>query len=124
LILADTAIWVDHLHRGGDARMVALLEANLILMHAHVVGEIALGNLRNRAGILDGLRALPQAEIAKEDEVLGLIERHGLFGTGIGLVDAHLLASTLLTPDARLWTRDRRLRDVAERLGIGGEPAD
>jgi hypothetical protein len=124
LILADTAIWVDHLHRGGDARMVALLDANLVLMHPHVVGEIALGSLRNRAEILRGLGEMPQAEIAREAEVLALIERHRWFGTGIGLVDAHLLASTLLTRDARLWTRDRRLHDAAERLGVAGAPAE
>lgn len=122
MILADTAIWVDHLHRG-DARMTALLDANLILIHPHVIGEIALGSLRNRATILRSLTALPQAEMAKADEMLGLIERHGLFCKGIGLVDAHLLASALLTPDTRLWTRDRRLHEAAERLGIAGEPA-
>jgi predicted nucleic acid-binding protein len=121
LILADTAIWVDHLHRG-DARMTALLDANLILMHPHVVGEIALGSLRNRAEILRGLAEMPRAEMAKEEEVLGLIERHRWFGAGIGLVDAHLLASTLLTRDARLWTRDRRLHAAAERLGVAGAP--
>ena len=121
MILADTSVWVDHLH-GGDARMAALLEAEEIVMHPYVLGEVALGSLRNRAAILGDLRALPGAAVAGDEEVLALIERHRLFGTGIGLVDAHLLASTLLTPETRLWTRDRRLREAAERLGIGGTP--
>ena len=121
MILADTALWVDHLHRGDD-RMQALLEAGEIVMHPHVLGEIALGSLRNRAAVLRDLAAMPRVTMAAEDEVLDLIERHRLFGAGIGLVDAHLLASALLTPDAGLWTRDRRLREAAERLGVAGEP--
>ena len=122
MILADTAIWVDHLNRG-DARMAALLEADEIVLHPHVLGEIALGSLRNRAEILGDLAAMPFVMVAEEDEVLALIEQRRLFGTGIGLVDAHLLASTLLTPETKLWTRDRRLREAAERLGVAGEPA-
>ncbi|MEA3045116.1 MAG: hypothetical protein QOH47_2954 [Sphingomonadales bacterium] len=122
MILADTAIWVDHLHRGGDPQMVAALDAGEILLHPHVIGEIALGNLHERAAILRDLAALPPAVVAGDAEVLALIERHRLFGTGIGYVDAHLLASALLTPEATLWTRDRRLREAAERLGVAGEP--
>ena len=122
MILADTAIWVDHLNRG-DARMAALLEADEIVLHPHVLGEIALGSLRNRAEILGDLAAMPFVMVAEEDEVLALVEQRRLFGSGIGLVDAHLLASTLLTPETKLWTRDRRLREAAERLGVAGEPA-
>ena len=117
MILADTSIWVDHLSRGDD-RLAALLDARDILIHPHVIGEIALGNLRDRAGIMLRLGRLPCAARVQDEEVPAFIERHALFGSGIGLVDAHLLASTLLTPEARLWTRDRRLREAAERLGI------
>lgn len=123
MILADTAIWIDHLHRGGDERMVALLQAGEVVIHPHVLGEIALGSLRNRAGILRDLRALPQVMMAEEEEVFGLIERHRLFGTGIGYVDAHLLASALLTSETRLWTRDRRLHEAAARLGVAAKAA-
>lgn len=118
MILADTSIWVDHLRRGGDARMTALLEAGQVVMHPYVLGELALGSLKNRAAILRDLDAMPRAGIAGMDEVLGFIERHRLFGTGVGLVDAHLLASTLLTPETRLWTRDRRLHAAAAQLGV------
>lgn len=122
MILADTAIWVDHLHRSPDSRLIALLEADEVVMHPHVIGEIALGDLRNRAAILRDLRTLPPINAARDSEVLALIERRRLHGAGIGYVDAHLLASTLLAPQTRLWTRDRRLRDAAERLGIGWAP--
>lgn len=118
MILADTAIWVDHLHHGDDL-MANLLDSGGIVIHPHVIGEVALGSLRNRAVILDGLQKLPRVMMADEEEVIGLIERGALFGAGIGYVDAHLLAAALLTPDARLWTRDRRLREASERLGVG-----
>lgn len=123
MILADTAIWVDHLHRGGDRQMVSLLEQGEIVMHPHVLGEIALGSLHNRIAILHDLRALPRVRMADEEEVFGFIGRQRLFGTGIGYVDAHLLAATLLTPETTLWTRDRRLKEAAERLGVAAGTA-
>lgn len=55
--------------------------------------------------------------VAREDELDTAIETHGWYGSGLGYVDAGLLASTMLTPGARLWTRDRRLRRVAEAAG-------
>lgn len=97
--------------------MAALLDAGEVVMHPYVIGEIALGSLRNRAAILHDLRRLPRAAVADEEEVLAFIERHRLFSAGVGYVDVHLVASALLSPDTRLWTRDRRLRAAAERLG-------
>jgi len=117
VILADTSIWVDHL-RDGDATMTAHLNAGLIVVHPFVVGELAMGNLPGRAGLLATLRKMPTVLKARDDEVLDLIEREKLFGRGLGFVDTHLLASTLLTDDAKLWTRDRRLHAAAERLGV------
>jgi predicted nucleic acid-binding protein len=117
VILVDTAVWIDHL-RHGDPVLGSLLERGEILAHPWVIGELALGHLRNRAEILRLLGDLPTATIATTVEVLAFIERHELFGVGIGYVDAHLLAATKLTDDARLWTRDRRLGAASERLGV------
>ncbi len=64
--------------------------------------------------MLDLLGGLPQATVAGNDEVLFCIERHTLMGRGIGYVDAHLLAATRLTDTAQLWTRDKRLRVIAQ----------
>lgn len=116
MILVDTSVWVDHL-RVGDAALADLLQAGRVLAHPFVAGELALGVLRQRATILSSLRALPQATMATDDEVLGFIEANELAGGGIGYVDAHLLAATRLAA-ASLWTRDRRLSRVAERLGL------
>jgi predicted nucleic acid-binding protein len=117
VILVDTSVWIEHL-RSGDSRLMELLEGRQVLAHPFVVGELALGNIKRRAMILDALGDLPRASVASDDEVLGLIEGRSLFGLGIGYVDVHLLASALLSDDASLWTRDRRLNDVAQRLGV------
>jgi predicted nucleic acid-binding protein len=49
---------------------------------------------------------------------MALIEERGLFSRGIGYVDTHLLASCLIAGNCKLLTRDRRLREAAEQLGI------
>lgn len=117
MILVDTALWIDHL-RDGDPHLARLLDESVVLAHPWVIGELALGNLRGRTEILRLLDDLPQSSVATSAEVRELVERHELFGIGIGYVDAQLLAATMLTGDAALWTRDRRLQAPAERLGV------
>ncbi len=117
MILVDTSVWIDHL-RTGDAGLAALLNGSLVLMHPFVLGELACGNLHNRDEVLGLLRNLPRVTVATDDEVLFFIERHRLMGRGIGYVDAHLLAAVALAASARLWTRDKRLRRVAEELSL------
>lgn len=123
MILVDTAVWIDHL-RKGDPLLAWLLERQEVLAHPWVSGELSLGHLRDRAELLRLLGQLPQATFATPAELLGFIERHELFGLGIGYVDAQLLASTKLTADAELWTRDRRLRAAAERLKVAWSSVD
>ena len=117
MILADTSVWVDHF-RFGDPRLSNELNRGMILMHSFVAGELALGSLTQRERILEKIDSLPMAQVARVDEVRLLIERRSLFSRGIGYIDAHLLASVLLTPHTQLWTRDKRLRTVAESLGL------
>lgn len=116
MILVDTSIWVDHL-RAGHAALERLLERSAVLGHPWVTGEIALGRLARRTEVLTLLAMLPPAVVATTEEIATLIESRGLAGLGIGYVDAGLLAAALLTPETRLWTADRRLAAVAERLG-------
>lgn len=115
--LIDTSVWVDHI-RAAEPEVVATLRARRALMHPFVLGEIALGNLAERERTLTRLAALRRPALADDGMVFELIDRERLYGSGVGYVDAHLLASTLLTPQARLWTRDRRLAAAAERLGV------
>ncbi len=121
MILADTTIWVDHFRAPND-RLKALLDHEQIVMHPFVVAELALGSLKRRALQLDALDDLPAVQIARLDEVRGMIEAHSLYSRGIGLIDAHLIASCLLEPAVQLWTRDKQLASVAEELGVGAKP--
>ncbi len=117
MILVDTSVWVGHL-RARDGTLVQLLHAEQVLIHPFMIGEIALGNLPQRDLILHTLRLMPQSVVASHRELLHFIDRHELFGLGIGYVDAHLLAAVRLTPGATLWTRDKRLSGAADRLGL------
>ncbi len=120
MVLVDTSVWVDHL-RNNEPQLAGLLTKNSVLNHPFVRGELALGHLRQREVILTALDNLPQAPVAFTEEVNLFIETHSLFGLGIGLIDAHLLASTQLSGNTRLWTRDKRLLAVAMRLNLAVE---
>lgn len=117
MILVDTGIWIDHLRRA-DADLVTALNANNVACHPFVIGELALGSIRNRPAFLASIRRLPPAPVATDDEVSAMIERRSLWGLGIGYVDAHLLASVSLQAGLKLWTRDARLKATAETLGL------
>ena len=122
MILADTSIWIDHL-RSGSPALATRLDRGGIAGHAFASGDLACGRLKQRAVVIDLLQTLPQAIVVPDATVLATIEEHHLMGRGIGYVDAHLLASTLLSPGMALWTRDRRLSDAAGALGCGvGDP--
>jgi predicted nucleic acid-binding protein len=90
----------------------------MILLHPFVIGELALGHLCLRRIVLKALLDLPQATVATDEEALHFIDSNGLFGRGIGYVDAHLLAAIRLTPGSSLWTNDKRLQAVAADLGL------
>jgi predicted nucleic acid-binding protein len=117
MILADTSIWIDYL-RGRDPKMERLLGSGQIVMHPFIVAEIALGSLHNRRKRLEDMDALLEVRVAQLHEVRHMIEAHALYSKGIGLTDAHLVASCLMTPGTQLWTRDGDLKRVAKTLGI------
>lgn len=117
MILVDSSVWIDHF-RHDDPGLSALLHKRQVLTHPFVIGELALGSLRQRDVVLDALRGLPSAQVATDKEVQAFVDQHKLFGIGLGYVDAHLLAGTLLSVGAKLWTRDKRLRNAALRLGL------
>lgn len=117
MILVDASVWIDHF-RSEEPVLSALLIGRRVLGHPFVLGEVALGRLPDRDRYLQTLHDLPQAEVANNDEVMRLIELQPLFGRGIGYVDAHLLAAVRLTLETTLWTRDQRLRKVADEMGL------
>ena len=121
-VLADTSVWVDHFRRRNEA-LTALLELDLVVVHPLIVGEIACGTPPQRAHTLADLQELRRVQQADIGEVLAFIERENLSGSGCGVVDMLLLASTLMTPAAALWTLDRRLNALAARFGVAHQPA-
>jgi hypothetical protein len=116
MILVDTSVWIAHFRKGGS-KLGELLNEALVLVHAFVVGELACGNLKNRARILSHLEALPSAVSATHEEVMRLIEDRKLWGLGIGWIDVHLLASALLS-NCQFWTLDGRLVRAAGAAGV------
>ena len=121
MILAETSVWVDHL-RAGDKVLAALLDTGMVLAHPFVIGELALGNLRQRETVLNALADLPQASVATDAEVRRFIERHALSGRGIGYIDAHLLATTQLTAGAEVSADERQPAALRGRSIGRGEP--
>jgi predicted nucleic acid-binding protein len=117
MILVDSSVWIDHF-RNGNSKLEALLLHMGVACHPFIVGELALGTMRNRAMILDALNNLPHVKYAHDDEVMQFIEQHKLYGQGIGYVDAHLLVAVAITPGALFWTMDRRLSNVAGKLKL------
>jgi predicted nucleic acid-binding protein len=117
LILADTSVWIDHF-RSNNQELRKLLSGGQIVIHPFIIAELALGALKERARTLALLDLLPQVRVAQLSEVRAMIEGRRLHGLGIGLIDAHLIASVFLNPSTLLWTRDKQLRKLAETLGI------
>jgi len=116
MILVDTSVWIAHFRKAGS-RLGELLSEGLVMVHPFVLGELACGNLKNRVRILSDLEALPYAVSAAHEEVMRLIEARKLWGLGIGWIDAHLLASALLS-DCRFWALDGRLLRAAAAAGV------
>ena len=116
-VLIDTFVWIDHF-RHNNAALVDLLLADSALTHPMVILEIACGTLKSRVHTLSTLDLLQTSNQASLGETMGFIEREKLYGLGCGLVDMILLASTLMTPGAKLWTLDKRLAGLAQRFNL------
>jgi predicted nucleic acid-binding protein len=117
VILADTSIWIDYL-RGRKPAMQPLLGRGQIAMHPYVIAEIALGSLQHCQRTFALMESLWQVRVASLAEVRSMVEAHKLYSQGIGLTDAHFVASCLITPGVTLWSRDANLQRVAAVLGV------
>ena len=117
MILADTSVWIDHFRSVNKDLQKALNEGRIVI-HPWIVAELALGSLQDRTTTLRMLDNLPHVRMAQISELRLMVETRPLYGVGIGLIDAHLVASVLLSQPTLLWTKDRRLRQVAVGLGI------
>ncbi|WP_316153877.1 type II toxin-antitoxin system VapC family toxin [Cupriavidus sp. BIC8F] len=121
-VLVDTSVWVDHFKNRNDA-LVSLLVSDQALTHPMVLVELACGTPpAPRARTLGDIGLLQPARQASLAEVMAFIEHEKLHGLGCGLVDVSLLASTLITPGARLWTLDQRLNGLSVRFRVAHRP--
>jgi predicted nucleic acid-binding protein len=120
MVLADTSIWIDHFRRD-DRQLVQFLDRGDVVMHPFVIGELALGSVSKSAAMMDDLHDLPKAVMANTNEILKFIADRKLSGSGIGYVDAHLLAAAALASETFVWTRDKRLHAVAQSLSLAAE---
>lgn len=117
MILADTSVWIHHL-RSGSKELRRHLDQGQVVIHPFIIAELALGSLKNRAQTLALLDLMPKVRVARTSELRMMIEARRLYNLGIGLTDAHLIASVFIDAPTLLWTRDKRLRKVAEGLGV------
>jgi predicted nucleic acid-binding protein len=120
VILVDTSVWADH-YREPLAKLIDLLNREVIIQHPFVTAEMALGNPRNRQAMIAFLGSIDQAVACSTAELLAFVEAKSLWGTGIGFVDAHLLATASRT-QRRIWSRDKRLIAQADRLDCLFQP--
>lgn len=122
IVLIDTSVWIDHFRRGNSS-LVQLITQDCALIHPMVIAEIACATPpAPRIQTLAHLALLQTCKQAGLSEVMAFIERERLYGLGCGLVDMCLLASTIITPGAALWTLDKRLAELAERFGVAHRP--
>jgi predicted nucleic acid-binding protein len=117
LILVDTSIWIDHL-RSADAKLQTLLQNDQVVTHPFIRLELALGSIANREKVLAALALLPQAPVVASEELFSLIEHKKFYRRGIGLTDLQLVSCALLDRSISIWTRDRRLGEIAHELGL------
>jgi predicted nucleic acid-binding protein len=117
LILVDTSIWIDHL-RSADAKLQTLLQNDQVVTHPFIRLELALGSIASREKVLADLALLPQAPVVASEELFSLIEHKILYRRGIGLTDLQLVSCALVDKSISIWTRDRRLGEIAHELGL------
>lgn len=117
MILVDTSVWIDHL-RKPEAKLQELLQTDEVVTHPFVRLELVLGSIANREKVLSDLALLPHVSVATTNELFSLLELRKLYSRGIGITDLHLIASALFDRSLSIWTRDRRLGEIAEEFGL------
>jgi len=116
MILVDTSVWIDHFRQKND-NLDTLLYRGTVQMHEFIIGELAIGNFKNRKPILDLLESVPKLKKLSHDELMFFVNKYSLYGRGVGFVDIHLLAATKMA-NVKIWTLDKRLLKIAEEMNL------
>jgi len=119
MILIDSSVWIDHF-RTENSLLSGLLMQGAIVMHEFILGELAIGNFKNRKEILTLLDSIPKLSKLTHDEFLYFLEQNSFYSKGVGFVDIHLLGSTKLA-GVKIWTLDKRLLKLATSLNLNYE---
>lgn len=117
MILVDTSVWIDHL-RGYEPELAYALDSDNVVMHTLVIGELVCGYVPNRFQQLAAWNRIPRVKELPNDDVLSQIESRKFMETGIGFVDAHVLCACLDSKGTLLWSRDKKLRKLAQKFGV------
>ncbi|MBF0363469.1 MAG: type II toxin-antitoxin system VapC family toxin [Oligoflexia bacterium] len=116
-VLVDTSVWIQHL-KISNSTLVKLLEEGVVCYHPWVVGELSAGNIKNRKKFLINLLLLPAAQVVSFEEVFMFIDDHKLFGMGLSFIDIQLLLSVIKTPGMKIFTRDKKLLEIAKKFAV------
>ncbi|MDO8320967.1 type II toxin-antitoxin system VapC family toxin [Rhodoferax sp.] len=120
-VLVDSSVWVGHFKQRNE-HLVALLEADLVVCHPFIVAEVACGTPPSRKVIINMLSELERVPVAKQDELLAMLDARQLYGRGCGFVDLSLLASALLSEKTLIWTLDKRFELLAAQANRAFSP--
>jgi predicted nucleic acid-binding protein len=118
-VLVDTSVWIRFLTNRGPyaAELDGLLSRDDVHGHDFVYGELLIGDRGGRKALLAAYERMDQAPLVSHADVVAFVRDRKLNGRGIGWIDAHLLASSLVG-HLKLWTADSPLATVATELGI------
>ena len=116
MVVVDTSIWIDFLYKGNSNMEELLINGN-VATHEFIIGELSCGNIKNRESFFEMIKKLPAVESVLFNEIIFFINKHKLYGKGLGLIDCHILASVYLH-NFKLWTKDKKLNQQAEELFI------
>ncbi|MCF6270610.1 MAG: type II toxin-antitoxin system VapC family toxin [Melioribacteraceae bacterium] len=119
MILIDSSVWIDHF-RNENKLLSLLLSNGAVVIHEFILGELAIGNFKNRKTILSLLDSIPKLSKLTHDEFLYFIENNSFFGKGVGFVDIHILGAAKLN-GVKIWTLDKRLLELAISLNLNYE---
>lgn len=124
MVLVDTSVWIRFL-MGREPflnELGRLLNADQVVGHELVYGELLIGDRGGRKKLLSDLERMFQATPVPHMDVRAFVEVRKLHGRGVGWIDVSLLASAIVS-GLKLWTADPRLSAIADEFGVNYRPA-
>ena len=123
MVLVDTSVWIRFLANRAPyaVELDSLLSRDEVVGHELIYGELLIGDRGGRKKLLALYEQMRQVSVVPHADVVSFARVRNLHGRGVGWIEVHLLASTIVG-GTRLWTADARCRTLAEQLGIAYAP--